>query len=547
MLSVECASCPEGSHHPKYQVEVLRQLAETFREISPADFFYRNRDVAGFSNPSRAVYSTVRELVENSLDACETRGILPDIFIKISSLQGTSEVSQVLKVLVSDNGSGIPPQYVPQAFGQVLFGSKYVLRQMRGTFGLGGKMAYLYGQITTNTPLRIVTSTGSKVYEFSLMIDIQRNRQKIVYQKELRRLKKWRGTLVEFSIEGDYYRASPKIVEYLRQTAMVAPYANITFIDIEGRLIRFTRATNLMPKSPKETLPHPHGIDVENLQRIIELSKERNMQQFLTKNFHRVGKATAKLFLNEVKIDPRKDPRKLSHEEIVGLARALRSFEGFLPPDASCLSPLGESLLEAGIRKELQPEFVAVESRRPSAYSGHPFIVEVGIAYGGKVQQGGASLYRFANRIPLLYDESSDVSWKVVNQLMNWKRYNVDLAVAPLAIIVHICSTKIPYKTVGKEYVADRPEIEREIMNAMRDVARRLSLFLSKRLSYEREKRRFDVFERYLPKMAKYAASTVGLKNAPSVKPLLVKASKLSTEMVEGGKEKEVLEGSVAS
>ncbi|MGQ9514157.1 MAG: DNA topoisomerase VI subunit B [Thermoproteota archaeon] len=528
---------------------MLRQLAETFREISPADFFYRNRDVAGFSNPSRAVYSTVRELVENSLDACETRGILPDIFVKISSLQSTqvSQATQVLKILVSDNGSGIPPQYVPQAFGQVLFGSKYVLKQMRGTFGLGGKMAYLYGQITTNTPLRIVTSTGSRAYEFTLMIDIQRNRPKIIGQKEIKKLKKWRGTLVEFSIEGDYYRASPKIVDYLRQTSMVAPYANITFVDIEGRLIRFTRATNLMPKMPKETLPHPHGIDVENLQRIIELSKEKNMLQFLTRHFHRVGKATAKLFLGEVKIDARKDPRKLSHDEIVELARALRSFEGFLPPDASCLSPLGESLLEAGIKKELQPEFVAVESRKPSAYSGHPFIVEVGVAYGGKIPQGGVSLYRFANRIPLLYDESSDVSWKVVNQLMNWKRYNVDLATAPLAVVVHICSTKIPYKTVGKEYVADRPEIEREIMNAMRDVARRLSLFLSRRLSYEREKRRFDVFERYLPKTAKYAAMTVGLKSVPSVKPLLIKASKISSEMMESDEEKEIAKGSSSS
>jgi len=442
----------------------------------------------------------------------------------------------------------VPPEHVPQAFGQVLFGSKYILRQMRGTFGLGGKMAYLYGQITTNTPLRVVSSTGSKAYEFSLMIDIQKNRPKVLERRLLKKQKKWRGTLIEFAIEGDYYRAMPKIIDYLRQTAMVAPYANITFIDMDGRLVRYTRATNTMPKSPKETLPHPLGIDVENLQRIIEVSDAKNMLRFLRKSFHRVGDATARQFLSTTKLDPRRDPKKLSHEDIVELARALRNYDGFLPPDASCLSPLGEDLLKAGILKELKPEFVTVESRKPSAYSGHPFIVEVGAAYGGGIPAGSISLYRFANRIPLLYDESSDVSWKAVNQLMNWKRYNVDHATAPLAIVVHICSTKIPYKTVGKEFVADRPEIEREILNAMRDVARRLSGFLSRRLSFEREKRRFDVFEKYLPKMAKYAASTIGLKNVPNIKPLLVKASALSSEVIEGGEEKgSEIEGSGGS
>lgn len=451
-------------------------------------------------------------------------------------------------MFVSDNGTGVPPEHVPQAFGQVLFGSKYILRQMRGTFGLGGKMAYLYGQITTNTPLRVVTSTGSKAYEFSLMIDIQKNRPKVLERRLLKKQKKWRGTLIEFAIEGDYYRAMPKIIDYLGQTAMVAPYANITFIDLDGRLVRYTRATNTMPKSPRETLPHPLGIDVENLQRIIEVTDAKNMLRFLRKSFHRVGDATARQFLSTTKLDPRRDPKKLSHEDTVELARALRNYDGFLPPDASCLSPLGEDLLKAGILKELKPEFVTVESRKPSAYSGHPFIVEVGVAYGGGIPAGSISLYRFANRIPLLYDESSDVSWKAVNQLMNWKRYNVDPAVAPLAIVVHICSTKIPYKTVGKEFVADRPEIEREILNAMRDVARRLSGFLSRRLSFEREKRRFDVFEKYLPKMAKYAASTIGLKNVPNIKPLLVKASALSSEVIEGGEEKgSEIEGSGGS
>ncbi|MEM2989181.1 MAG: DNA topoisomerase VI subunit B, partial [Candidatus Bathyarchaeia archaeon] len=162
----------------------------------------------------------------------------------------------------------------------------------------------------------------------------------------------------------------------------------------------------------------------------------------------------------------------------------------------------------------------------PSTYSGYPFIVEVGIAYGGGVRAaGGISLYRFANKIPLLFDEASDVSWKVVNGLIDWRRYKVSPEM-PVAVFVHICSTKVPYKTVGKEFIADRPEVEREILNAVREVARRLSLYLSKKEYAEREKRKLDVFQKYLPKIAEFSAKLAG-REVPDIKPLLRKASRI--------------------
>ncbi|UCH38063.1 MAG: ATP-binding protein, partial [Candidatus Bathyarchaeota archaeon] len=138
-------------------------MSETFQEISPADFFYRNRDLAGFNNPSRALYAAIRELVENSLDACELYTIPPDIYLRLS-LEGQSEDDEggnIYRIRIMDNGSGIPPEFVPSAFGQILFGSKYTLRQVRGTFGLGGKMAILYGQITTHGVATIISSTGT--------------------------------------------------------------------------------------------------------------------------------------------------------------------------------------------------------------------------------------------------------------------------------------------------------------------------------------------------------------------------------------------------
>ncbi|HUO41639.1 MAG TPA: DNA topoisomerase VI subunit B [Methylomirabilota bacterium] len=496
-------------------------LQEVFQEISAADFFYRNRDIAGFTNPTRAIYSSIRELVENSLDACETRQIPPEIYLRVSHESGPTDGPGVYRIHIEDNGIGIPNDIIPSAFGQVLFGSKYKLRQTRGTFGLGGKMAILYGQITTHGKAIIMSSTGhNKIHQFEISIDIQKNKPIILGHKTLPNDDRWHGTAIDFATEADYTRAMPKILDYLMQTAIVAPYATVTYVDPRGRLYRFDRATMQMPKPPQETLPHPYGVDVETMRRLLEITKDRTMVAFLRSHFHRVGKTIATSFLSQVNISTKKNPKKLSREEIVQLVNGMKNYK-FLAPDASCLSPLGEELLEAGIRKELSPEFVAVYQRKPSAYAGFPFIVEVGIAYGGKIETGsGIRLYRFANKIPLLFDEASDVSWKVVNTEVDWRHYKA-AADMPIAVFVHICSTKVPYKTVGKEFIADRPDVEREILNAVREVARRLSLFLSKKINLAHDKRRLDVFQKYLPKIAIFSSKLAKKAKPPDVSQML--------------------------
>jgi DNA topoisomerase-6 subunit B len=502
----------------------------TFEEISAADFFYRNRDIAGFTNPSRAIFAAVRELVENSLDAAESLKIPPDIYVRLSYEGEATPETQIYRLRVEDNGIGIPPRHIPSAFGQVLFGSKYKLKQQRGTFGLGGKMAILYGQITTNQPAYITSSTEmSKIYMYKLMIDIQRNRPLILDRKVLINKEQWRGTIVEFSLEGDYFRAMPKLLDYFKQTAMVNPYANLTFVDPKGRLYRFTRITKDMPVPPRETKPHPYGVDVELLQRLIQITPYKNMLEFLKNHFHRVGEITAQKFLEFSSLSPSKNPKKLTHEEIVRLMHMLKKYKDFLPPYASCLSPLGEDLLKAGILKELKPEFVVVHQRKPATYAGHPFIVEAGLAYGGEIpKRGNFIVYRFANRIPLLYDEASDVSVRVITA-MNWRRYRVNPDM-PIAILVHICSTKVPYKTVGKEFIADRPEIRREIANGLREVARQIQHFMSKREHVDRERKRLGVFSKYLPKIAQFSTQLAGRQNLPDIEKLLTSVKKYGAE-----------------
>jgi DNA topoisomerase-6 subunit B len=253
------------------------------------------------------------------------------------------------------------------------------------------------------------------------------------------------------------------------------------------------------------------------------------MPEFLKHHFHRVGEITAQKFLEFSGLSPSKNPKRLSHEEIVRLMQNLKKFKEFLPPDASCLSPLGEELLKAGIMKELKPEYLVVHQRKPSTYAGHPFIIEMGIAYGGDIPKRGCfMIYRFANKIPLLYDEASDVSYRVITT-MNWRRYKVSPDM-PIAIVVHICSTKVPYKTVGKEFIADRPEIRREVANALREIGRQLQHFLSKREHVDKERKRLSIFAKYLPKIAEFSSALAGKEKLPDIEKLIKSVQKYGEE-----------------
>ncbi|MFW9923709.1 MAG: DNA topoisomerase VI subunit B [Candidatus Thorarchaeota archaeon] len=483
-----------------------------FKQLSPADFFYRNRELAGFDTPAKSLYTAFREIVENSFDGAEIGGINPDVFVSIKQ-----KSDDVYTIFISDNGIGIPSKKVPGALAKLLFGGKYVERQSRGHFGLGASMTVLYSQITTNLPTRVLSCIkGSEfIDEYHLMIDIQRNEPIIRFHQQIPNKKNWHGVAVEVNIEGDYSRAHQKILEYIKSTALVAPYADISYIDPYGVFYKFDKVIDDVPKLGEAVLPHPTGIDTEKMLRLIRVARQRTMAKFLQANFQRIGEKTAESFLKFVKIKMDKDPTQLEHDEIVRLVQGMNTFEDFLAPETKCLSPIGEEVLIAGIKKELQPDFVTAVTRKPSAYQGHPFVVEVAFAYGGNIIEKTAEpmLFRYANRIPLLYDQYADVSAKVVRSF-GWKMYKVSDN-SPLAVITHIASTKVPYRTAGKESIADREELEREIRLAMQVCARKLRIHLSRIEREERQQKRTSIFEKYLPYIAKFATRLSGKSEMP--------------------------------
>jgi len=483
---------------------------ELITELSPSEWFMRNRNIAGFDNASRALYTAVRELVENGLDACEASRTLPEIIVTLRREHEDKKEPTVYLLRVEDHGIGVPPEDIPTLFGKVLTGTKMSLKQHRGHFGLGGKMAFLYGQVTTQSPIKVTSCrvNSRKCAIFSLKSDIQKNEPIILERKVIpvskflatqkttppvtdkkgkeskspkisaKKEPSWHGTITEFSLMGDWQRSKSKILEYFKRTAIIVPYANLTFETPEGEVYKYERATKLLPEQPEEILPHPHGVDTETLSRMIKISRATTLKEFLTDSFHRVGEKTAEDYLNFAELPGKKNPKKLSREEMVKLMETMEKYDKFLPPDPKCLSPIGVEILETGIKKELSPVYVTAITRSPSVYSGHAFVVEVGLAYGGQIPPG-LNLYRFSNRIPLLYDEGSDVTSKVVREL-DWRRYHISQEI-PVAIFIHLASTKIPYKTVGKEFIAEVDEIKREIDLGLKECARRLSIWLSKK------------------------------------------------------------------
>ncbi|HIQ29921.1 MAG TPA: DNA topoisomerase VI subunit B [Candidatus Caldiarchaeum subterraneum] len=512
-----------------------------FEQISPSEFFYKNRDIAGFSSPSRSLYMSIRELVENALDAAEVGRILPEVYVQLTLEKDAGEESDVkiYKLRVEDDGIGVAGDYIPKAFATVLYGSKYGYRQSRGTFGLGGTMALLYGQITTNRPATVISSTGGKeIHKYQLMIDVIENKPRIISHEVLDNRNKWRGTIIEFYLEADYTGSRAKIIEYFRNTAIVNPHATITFEDSRGRLYHFPRVIEKVPEPPRESKPHPVGVDVETMSRLLAATKASNLIGFLTSAFQKVGEKTARDILELAKIPYDLNPRRLTHEQVTELVEAIKKYGKFRAPDPTPLSPIGEEFLESGIRQMLKPDFLYVVQRPPASYSGYPFVVEAAVAYGGDIPPSDSiHLFRFANKIPLLYDERADVVWKVVTERIDWTTYKVP-KVAPLAVITSICSPKIPYKTVGKEAIADRPEIERELTTAIRECARHLKLYLSRIEKREAAAKRLSIYAKYLPKIAEFAAKAAEKPQPPDVMPLLKKIG-VTKEMVDKAREEE--------
>jgi DNA topoisomerase VI subunit B len=381
-----------------------------------------------------------------------------------------------------------------------------ICHNSRGVQGLGGHGAVLYSQLTTGKPTKITTSIGKDIHVFELMIDVTKNEPIVIKHEVLKNPEKWHGVKVEMEVEGRYVEGKQSIPEYIRQTHMANPYAHIIFNGPNGK-IEYKRLVDEIPKQPKEIKPHPYGVEIGMLRRMLQLTRARNLIGFLTGDFSRVGRNSAIQILKIAKIDKNRKPQELSHEEIERLHKAMQSVKLVAPP-TDCLSPLGEKLLEEGLKKDTGAEYVVAVTRPPSVYRGCPFQVEIAMAYGGNLQPDQtAQLFRFANKVPLLYHQSDCVTTEAVREV-DFRRYGFSqpsnsLPIGPLAILIHFASVWVPFTSEGKQAIASYPEILKEIKLALQEAGRKLAAYVRQKAKRREAQLRRELFERYIPEVSK--------------------------------------------
>jgi len=490
-----------GGESARDTSSAAEQMARQQRDISVSEFFAKNRHLLGFDNPRKALLTTVKEAVDNALDACEEAHILPEVTVEISQV-----AENRFRVSICDNGPGIVKAQIPNIFGKLLYGSKFHrLKMARGQQGIGISAAGMYGLMTTGKPVEILSRTTRRrpAHFYKLHMDTRKNKPIVVSDTEVR----WDqpcGTKVVIELEGRYQKGRQSVNDYLATCAIVNPHATIRYTSPDGEKLEWKRGTRELPVEPKEIKPHPYGIELGTLIRMLRETKKRSARAFLTEEFSRVSGRLANLILDGAEISAKAYPTRIAHNEADRLYKAIQKTK-IMAPATDCISPIGENALEAGLRTVIEADFYAVTSRPPTVYRGNPFLVEAGIAYGGQAgkEEDLVRLMRFANRVPLLYQQSACAVYKGAVET-GWKNYGLGqargaLPTGPAVIIVHVASVWVPFTSESKEAVAHYPEIIKEIKLALQEVGRKLQTFVARRRRAEAEHKKRMYIEQYIP------------------------------------------------
>lgn len=349
----------------KSNIEDAQSMAKKIREISISEFFAKNRHLLGFDNPMKSLLTTVREAVDNALDACEEASILPSIRISISEVK-----QERYLVSIEDNGPGIVKSHLPNIFGKLLYGSKFHrLKQSRGQQGIGISAAVMYGQMTTGKSAEVISkiAKSKQAHRILLQIDTKKNAPKIISDQIISD-KKWQeknsGTKISIELDGAYKEGKHGVLSYIKQTALANPHADIVFVDPKENIHDFPRLVSTAPVQPKEIKPHPLGIELGTLMQFLQEAKTQTLGTFLKTEFSRVSDEIAKAICDGAGLSMRMQAAKAGRTEAEALFKSIQNTKLMAPP-TNCLSPLNED----AITKALYWFFVETNKERAARRS----------------------------------------------------------------------------------------------------------------------------------------------------------------------------------
>lgn len=488
-------------------------MASRQREISISEFFSKNRHLLGFDNPQKALLTAIKEAVDNSLDACEEAGILPTLKVEIRQL-----AEDRFRIAVEDNGPGIVKAQIPKIFGKLLYGSKFhTLKQARGQQGIGISAAGMYGLLTTGKSIAITSRIGREkpAHYYEIQIDTRKNTPQIITDKVV----EWEvphGTRVEIELIGTYKKGRHSVDDYIRQTAIANPHCEIFYTPPDSNEPQhLQRGSDSLPPEPVEIKPHPYGVELGVLIRMMKETPARQLSAALKRDFSRVSGRVAAEICKAADLKPNANPHTIVVHEAERLYKAINSVK-IMSPATSCLSPIREEQILLGLQKEIQADFFTAITRSPTVYRGNPFQVEVGLAYGGKLPgEELIDLLRFANRVPLQYQQSGCAITKAALGI-DWRSYGISqskgaLPTGPMVLFVHIASAWVPFTSESKEAVAPYPEIMRELRLALQECGRKLAMHIRAHRRAVDEEKKKSYIEKYIPHIGIALREILGL------------------------------------
>ena len=480
------------------------QMAQRQRDISVSEFFAKNRHLLGFDNPAKALLTTVKELVDNALDASDEARLPAEIEIQIDQL-----AEDRFRVICTDQGPGIVARNVPSVFGKLLFGSKFHrLKMSRGQQGIGVSSAGMYGLLTTGHPVHVVSRISAKkpAHRFEIAIDTQKNRPAVKQEAEI----EWElehGTRVEIELEASYRKGQHSVDAYILQISLANPHATIRYLgpgrENDENPTVYERVTTELPPETAEIKPHPYGVELGILMQLLRESKNRNLSGLLTSQFSRVSTRTASEICKAAGISTSRRPAAMDRAEAEALHRGIAASKIMAPP-TDCIAPIGEALLTRALSTIHPCDFQTAVTRRPAVYRGNPFLVEVALAWGGGLSaEDPATVYRYANRVPLQYQQGGCAITRAVSST-DWKKYGLQQPrgagpLGPVVVLIHIASVWVPFTSESKEAIAHYPEIIKEIKLALQDCGRRLGQHLRRRRREADEVKKQDYIKKYIP------------------------------------------------
>ena len=504
---------------------IADKMAKNQKQIAISEFFEKNKHFLGFDSLQRSIITAVKEAVDNSLDACEEARILPDIRVKISKIDSKKDI---LELQTEDNGPGIPQKSIEKVFGQLLFGSRFhAIRQSRGQQGIGITGVVMYSQLTTGKPTHVLSKVASDPTAVSVNIGLDTRKNKAVKSDQTRiiwenddQTMKEHGLRVTTRMKAKYQRGRQSVFQYLRMTSIVNPHADIMFTDPDGETYHWPRVTERLPSKVDAIKPHPHGIELGQLQRMCRESSDSRMTVFLRQNFSGVSMRAAKELCEAAELEITMKPKSLKPDDVRALLEAFqgeREVNGkaikLLSPPTNCLSPIEEMLIKKGLSKTIDSKFVATMTRAPTVSHGNPFQVEVGLIFGeGMAADKHVEVLRFANRVPLMYQQGGCLLSKAIESV-DWRQYGLEQAggkgvpKGPAAILVHLASTNVQFTSEAKEALSDNEFVFEETRRAMLEMGRGLRKHLEKKKKMAKTREKFELINDILPAIAEKSAS----------------------------------------